>query len=121
MGGISSRLRGLWREINAYGGRGKSEYDAGYERGIECALDVLEAAGFSEGKSTAADKIDADAAFMEEVREVLEAIPGALNGAFAAGSEEREGGSARRQERHAADGDALKARARALLEKMEGA
>lgn len=72
MGGISSRLRGLWREINAYGGRGKSEYDAGYERGIECALDVLEAAGFSEGKSTAADKIDADAAFMEEVREVLE-------------------------------------------------
>lgn len=78
MGEISDKLRGLYRAVDALGGWGRSssEYDAGHERGIEQALDVLEAAGFSEGKSTAADVIDAapDAAFMEEVREVLEAL-----------------------------------------------
>ena len=61
-----------------------------------------------------------EAALKEAVR-LLERVPGALNGAFAAGTEEREGGSARRQERYSAPGDALRREIPAFLSQHSGA
>ena len=71
MGELPNKLRGLYAAVQLLEWNGCGEYTAGHDRGIDRALDVLEAAGFSDGQSTAADKIDADAAFMEEVRGVL--------------------------------------------------
>ena len=74
MGELPNKLRGLYAAVQLLEWNGCGEYTAGHDRGIDRALDVLEAAGFSDGQSTAADKIDADAAFMEEVRGGLDRI-----------------------------------------------
>lgn len=60
------------------------------------------------------------AATMKEVVEVLRKIPSALNSEFSAGCEEREGGSARRQERLLRPGIEIREEVRALLAKLEG-
>lgn len=54
----------------------------------------------------------------DEVREVVAMVDGAMNCAFAAGVEEREGGSARRQEKALEKVEACRSAARALLSKL---
>lgn len=55
---MQDMLRGLWREIDAEGGVTQSEYERGLCAGLEIACRKLEAAGFGENQSTAADLID---------------------------------------------------------------
>lgn len=62
------------------------------------------------------DTIIAQAERIEALEAVLGRIPGALNSAFAAGIEEREGGSERRQLKALEIVEALRADARAALE-----
>lgn len=71
--GVTSQLRGLWREIDALGGTHSNDYDAGYCQGIDQASLILEAAGFEENKSTAADLIDALVKALEKAEELYQA------------------------------------------------
>jgi len=61
-----------------------------------------------------------DAPDVAELVEALRKVPSALNRAFAAGMEEREGGSARRQAKELEHVEALRAEIRAILAKIEG-
>lgn len=61
--------------------------------------------------------IQSQAARIAELEGVLSRVPGALNGAFLAGTQECEGGSARRQEKYAVEGDALRREISALMNK----
>ena len=65
--------------------------------------DYDDLAEFVDHYDEAAARILADAEVIEAARELatlLERVPSALNGAFSAGVEEREGGSARRQDKY---------------------
>lgn len=64
---------------------------------------------------------EASRALLAEAVDLAECIPGALSSAFMAGAEEREGGSAKRQEKHMQPVDKLKADARDLLTKLRSA
>lgn len=67
--------------------------------------------GDPEGVIAHADAISAEgdrlSARVGELERLLARVPGAMNGYFSAGIEECEGGSARRQEKLMADGEAL--------------
>ena len=63
----------------------------------------------------AAALIRAQAAEIARLLAICRDVPGALNAAFAAGAEECEGGSARRQERALAPVDDMRKRIRATL------
>lgn len=69
------------------------------------------------------DQSDANArliAAAPEMVELLARVSPSINGAFLAGTEECEGGSARRQGKHMAEADALVKEIRALLSKIKG-
>lgn len=57
---LETRLRALWREVDALGGTHAkdNDYEAGYCQGVLQASIKLEEAGFSEGQSDAADTIE---------------------------------------------------------------
>jgi len=55
---IQERLRKLWRAVDAEGGAARTEFDSGYNQAIGVACDRLNDAGFSEGRSEAADLMD---------------------------------------------------------------
>lgn len=57
MTNLVERLNGLWREVDALGGTAHTDFDVGYSQGVEQASLKLEAAGFTEGRSEAADEI----------------------------------------------------------------
>lgn len=71
-----------------------------------------------QAKYTRAD-LCADPALLAEAVEVLRRVSSCLNHAFAAGTEERENGSARRQAKAMEHVEALRADARAFLAKLE--
>lgn len=69
---LQDYLRALYRTIDAEGGAANNEYDAGYNQALTQASVHLEAAGFTEGHSEAADKIDALIATLQECEEYFD-------------------------------------------------
>jgi len=63
--------------------------------------------------------LEAKDAKLAEAEELIERIPAAINSAFMAGGEEREGGSANRQERYMQPADALRNEARSFTSIQE--
>lgn len=88
-----------------------------YEAGdIAAAIRALSGEPLSDNPEAACNTRHTDA----EVVECLKKISGALNDAFAAGTEEREGGSGHRQGKLMDRYEAVREEARALLAKLEG-
>lgn len=55
---IQEQLRALWREIDSAGGRTDTDFDRGFCAAINAVTAKLEAIGFDDRSSTAADEID---------------------------------------------------------------
>jgi hypothetical protein len=82
----------------AFGAPG--DYGYGTQKG-DALMDLYR----SRGELSKADEVSS---VINNLIGLLERVPSALNGAFSAGAEEKEGGSARRQERYAKESDELR-------------
>lgn len=92
---------------------------------IERLHDLAKSCGWEHGTPTgqtafeAAAEIERLRAKLAEASRMLALVPGALNSFFSAGIEERENGSARRQENLMADGETLVSEIRHFLAAAE--
>ena len=87
-----------------------------HEGGQDSVAALEEKAAAFDAMESRAEKAEAD---LIKAKNLLKRVPGAINNAFGAGMEEREGGSGRRQAKYMAGPEILQCEIRAALAAME--